>query len=348
MGLYSIDLRFKDEVRTDARDRWLYVDSMKVLKKWGPGCHFFGFGDEEDIDRLEALLEAESKKNPGCPPVACLATEFPTNPLLHSPNLRRLRALADKYEFPIVIDQTIGNFVNVEVMPYADVVVNSLSKVFSGYANVMGGRSVGCNYDHIHMHDLTFEEYSLVVNPQGRHYRTLKDYLSSAYEDMYYGEDALCMERNSRDLEQRIKVIDENAEAVCDLLRSRSHAGGAIKRVFYPKWTSRENYEQCRKRGPDGVPTGGFGGLLTLTFHSDAASRAFYDSIPINKGPSLGTNFSLAFPYTILAHFHELPWAAEHGVEEGLVRVSVGMEGRDDLLGRFKIAIEAAEAAIRV
>ena len=142
---------------------------MKVLKKWGPGCHFFGFGDEEDIGRLEALLEAESKKNPGCPQVACLATEFPTNPLLHSPNLRRLRALADKYEFPIIIDQTIGNFVNVEVMPYADVVVNSLSKVFSGYANVMGGRSVGCNYGHIHMHDLTFEEYSLVVNPQGRH-----------------------------------------------------------------------------------------------------------------------------------------------------------------------------------
>lgn len=77
----------------------------------------------------------------------CLVTEFPSNPLLRSPNLRRLRALADKYEFLIVVDETIGNFVNVEVMPYADVVVSSLTKVFSGDANVMGGRSVGC--DHI-------------------------------------------------------------------------------------------------------------------------------------------------------------------------------------------------------
>jgi len=317
---------FEDEVTTDVCDRWLYVDSVKVLEKWGLGCHFFGFGHEEDIDGLEALLEAGSKQNPRCPPIMSLITEFPSNPLLRSPNLPRLRALADKYDFLIIVDETIGNFVNVEVMPYADIVVSSLTKVFSGDANVMGG--------------------SLVLNPQGRHYRTLKDHLSSAYEDMYYGEDALYMERNSRDFQRRIRVIDENTETVCDLLESRSRTGGAIKRVFYPKWCSRENYEQCRKRDSDGVPTGGFGGLLSLTFRSDAAAKAFFDSLPINKGPSLGTNFSLACPYTVIAHFTELKWAAEYGVEEGLVRVSVGMEGKEDLLGRFKIALEAAEGAI--
>jgi len=187
---------------------------------------------------------------------------------------------------------------------------------------------------------------SLVVNPQGRHYRSLKDRLSSAYEDMYHGEDALYMERNSRDFQRRIKAIDANTETVCDLLQSRCQAGGAIKHVFYPKWSTRENYEQCRKRGPDGVPTGGFGGLLSLTFRSDAAAKAFFDSLPINKGPSLGTNFSLACPYTVIAHFTELKWAAEYGVEEGLVRVSVGMEDREDLLGRFRIALEAAEATV--
>ena len=141
LGEYSFDLGFKDEVRADLYDRWIYTDTVKILEKWGLGCHFFGFGNEQDIDRLEALLEEESKKNPGYPPIMFLATELPTNPLVHSLNLRRLRALADKYEFPIVVDQTIGNF-NVDVMPYADVVVNSLSKVFSGYSDVMGGRPV--------------------------------------------------------------------------------------------------------------------------------------------------------------------------------------------------------------
>ena len=183
------------------------------------------------------------------------------------------------------------------------------------------------------------------MNPRGRYYRALKDHLSSVYQDMYHSEDALYMERNSRDFRRRCKAIDGNAEAVCNLLQSHSHAGGAIKHVFYPKWSSRENYERCRKRGPDGVATGGFGGLLSLTFRSDAASAAFFDSLPINKGPSLGTNFSLACPYTVIAHYTELEWAAEYGVEKGLVRVSVGMEGKEDLLGRFKIAIEAAEAA---
>jgi len=346
-GFVFFDLESKDEIITDVHGRWLYVDTVKVLEKWGPGCHFFGFGHEEDVDVLEALLESESKKNPGCPPIVCLITEFPSNPLLGSPNLQRLRALADRYEFLIIVDETIGNFVNVEVLPHADIVVSSLTKVFSGDANVMGGRSVACNCDSIQTHDLTCRETlrSLVVNPRGRYYRALKDHLSSAYQDIYYSEDAIYMERNSRNFERRCKAIDENTEAVCDLLRSRSHDGGAIKHVFYPKWTSRENYELCRKRGPDGVPTGGFGGLLSLTFRSDAAAAAFFDSLPINKGPSLGTNFSLACPYTVIAHYTELKWAAEYGVEVGLVRVSVGMEGREDLLGRFKIAIEAAEAA---
>jgi cystathionine gamma-synthase len=68
-----------------------------------------------------------------------LFTEFPGNPLLRSPDLERIRQLADKYDFCVVVDETIGNFINVNVLPYADVVVSSLTKVFSGDSNVMGG-----------------------------------------------------------------------------------------------------------------------------------------------------------------------------------------------------------------
>jgi cystathionine gamma-synthase len=117
-----------------------YTDTLKILQKWGPGCHFFGYGLDSDIDEFEALLEKESSRDPSTPPILALFTEFPSNPLLRSADLPRLRALADKYDFLIVVDETIGNFVNVEVLPYADVVVSSLSKVFSGVANVMGGR----------------------------------------------------------------------------------------------------------------------------------------------------------------------------------------------------------------
>jgi len=130
--------------------RFTYTDTLKVLEKWGPGCHFLGFGIDSDIDELEKILEVESKRDPTKPPVLALFTEFPSNPLLRSANLPRLRVLADKYDFLIVIDETIGNFVNVEVLPYADILVSSLTKVFSGASNVMGGRSVDSTYpDHI-------------------------------------------------------------------------------------------------------------------------------------------------------------------------------------------------------
>jgi hypothetical protein len=98
---------------------------------------------DDEIDKLETLLEEESKRS-SSPPLLALFTENPSNPLLRSANLPRLRALADKYDFLLVVDETIGNFVNVEVLPYADIVVSSLTKIFSGDANVMGGRCVYC------------------------------------------------------------------------------------------------------------------------------------------------------------------------------------------------------------
>lgn len=117
-----------------------YTDTLKILEKWGPGCHFFGYGLDYEIDDLEKILEEGRSSSPSTPPILALFTEFPSNPLLRSADLPRLRALADKYDFLLVIDETIGNFVNVEIFPYADIVVSSLSKIFSGDANVMGGR----------------------------------------------------------------------------------------------------------------------------------------------------------------------------------------------------------------
>lgn len=81
---------------------------------------------------MEKLLERGEQ-------IQALFCEFPSNPLLKTPPMQRLRALADKYSFAIVVDETIGNFMNINVLPYADIVVSSLTKVFSGASNVMGG-----------------------------------------------------------------------------------------------------------------------------------------------------------------------------------------------------------------
>ncbi|THU80921.1 PLP-dependent transferase [Dendrothele bispora CBS 962.96] len=307
-----------------------YTDTLKILQKWGPGCHFLGHGLDSDIDELEKIIKEEIANNPSKTPLLALFTEFPSNPLLRSADLPRLRKLADEHGFLLVVDETIGNFTNVDVLPLADVVVSSLTKVFSGASNVMGG--------------------SLVLNPQGKHYSKLKTHLDNNYEDNLFDQDAIFLERNSRDFQRRVKVIDANAEAVCEFLRSQSPTGGSpsgvVKDVYYPKYVTPNHYERCRikdKASPG--ENGGFGGLFSVTFTSPAASHAFYDALSCYKGPSLGTNFTLASPYAILAHFTELDWAAQYGVEADLVRVSVGTEDITTLLASFRHALKAAEAA---
>ena len=71
----------------------------------------------------------------------------------------------------------------------------------------------------------------------------------------------------------------------------------------------------------------------------------FYDALGVNKGPSLGTNFTLACPYTLLAHYTELSWAASYGVESELVRISVGLEPVSTLKDVLASALNAAHHA---
>ena len=112
----------------------IYIDSYAFLGLASPEYQLFI--NDSSIDDLERLLEGGT---PGHPAILALFTDVPGNPELRTADLPRLRALADLYHFPIIIDETIGHHLNVQVLPFADVVVCSLTKIFSGFANVLGG-----------------------------------------------------------------------------------------------------------------------------------------------------------------------------------------------------------------
>ncbi|CEJ93435.1 hypothetical protein VHEMI09025 [[Torrubiella] hemipterigena] len=286
-----------------------YVDTLKVLQKFGPGCFFFGFASDSDLDKLEALLRGGEK-------ILALFCEFPGNPLLVSPNLRKIRALADEFDFAVVVDETIGTFANVDVLQFSDVVVSSLTKIFSGESNVMGGCAI--------------------LNPKSRYFEALKASYGRVYEDTYWAEDIIFMERNSRDYRDRVDRVNANAELICSVLQGNKH----VKDLFYPKFSaSKANYDACRR------PNGGYGGLLSVVFENAQQAEKFYDSMAIAKGPSLGTNFTLCSPYAILAHYTELGWAAEYGVDANLVRISVGLEDKDELRETFQSALNAIDSS---
>ena len=124
-----------------------YLDTLKMCgrKELSDGVEFFGFGDARDLNTLKFLLKsraaASKTKDAG---ITCLMTEFPSNPLLNIPDLLKLRSLADEYNFLLIVDDTIGNFANVDLLKsgVADVICTSLTKLFNGRGDAIAGSVV--------------------------------------------------------------------------------------------------------------------------------------------------------------------------------------------------------------
>ncbi|KAJ3326889.1 hypothetical protein HDU76_012542 [Blyttiomyces sp. JEL0837] len=283
-----------------------YLDTLKIQEKIGAGVYFLGHGSTAELETFEKQVLTEGIE------IAALFCEFPSNPLLKCADLKKLRKLADEYGFLLVVDETIGNFVNAAVLEWADIVVSSLTKIFSGDCNVMGG--------------------SMIINPSSKFYGQIRETLNELYEDNVWGEDAIFLERNSRTFIARIMKINENAVRLATFLNSHPK----VKKVHYPLFTDKETYNQFLRT------ENGYGGLLSVILENETSAAKFYDNLAVAKGPSLGTNFTLASPYTILAHFTELDWAKSFGVDSHLVRVSVGLEDSEDLVERFRVALEFA------
>ncbi|KAH6665687.1 PLP-dependent transferase [Halenospora varia] len=291
---------------------FLYVDTFKVLEKvLGIKTTLYGHASASELDDLEYSL----RKNR---PVTAIVVEVPQNPLLGSPDLCRIKRLADEFNFIVIVDDTVGTPVNVNVLLFADVIITSLSKMFSGACDVMGG--------------------AITINPKSLFASRLRNALSSNYVDTYFPLDAAIMELNSRDFVQRVIKASKNAELICDLLRS--HESTCVQKVYYPKGSSTQKlYDRFRK------PDGGYAYLLSVTFKRPAQAIVFFNALDVAKGPSLGTNFTLACPYTLFAHYNEKEWATEYGVQEHLVRISVGLEDPEILKYKVNVALKAAEQA---
>lgn len=238
--------------------------------------------------------------------------------MLQSPDLTRLHALSRRHNFALVVDDTIGTYASLSLLRACDVLCTSLTKMFSGQCNVMGG--------------------AVTLSPASPFYEGLRGVLaarSAEVEGAWFWEDVLVMERNGRDFVERVRRASRNAEAVAGALR-RSRV---VKEVYYPLGAETQGvYDEYRVEG------GGYGYMLSVKFERLEQAVAFYDALDVAKGPSLGTNFTLCCAYTLLAHYKELEWAAEYGVVEDLVRISVGLEDREWLEERVRKALAAAEA----
>ena len=206
----------------------------------------------------------------------------------------------------------------------ADVILTSLTKSFSGYADVLGG--------------------SIVLNPSLPSYPKLKSIFNAHYESALYSADAEILLSNSADYLYRSKIHHRNADALTSYFSSLADdPSSCITKVYYPTVSaSRPLYEAfMRPSTPDFTP--GYGALMSVEFKTIEQTAAFYDALDLFKAPHLGAHVTLVLPYVKGLYAKELEWAAKYDMRETQMRIAPGLEETGQLLETVKTAVAAAE-----
>tara|TARA_Y100001968_G_scaffold189336_1_gene173543 strand:+ start:2826 stop:4298 length:1473 start_codon:yes stop_codon:yes gene_type:complete len=274
-----------------------YVDVLKLPQKIFGGSRLI---QTEDPEELAITLDSQQP--------AAVIVELPSNPMMQCVDLPTISKLAHARGIPVIADDTIGSAINIESLPYADIVFSSLTKSFAGVGDILAG--------------------SMIISPYSYWKKDLFEInlLANSTLPPLSDPDAIALEKASRDVLDRIPMLN----SACLKLKRKLEQHPKVSRVLHPEHCS--NFNSIKKKDA------GYGCLLSFQLIESANPEHFYDSLQVCKGPSLGTNFTLACPYVLLAHYEELSWAKGCGVPPNLLRVSVGLEEPQSLWARFEKA----------
>lgn len=280
-----------------------YVDTLKIQQKFGYDNFLL-----HNLSRIgEDLLTLVQNQ-----PLAGCFCEIPGNPQLGSADLRVISPTLRQRKVPLVIDDVVATPYNIDLSRHADLIATSLTKFLAGTGDVMGG--------------------ALVCNPRSPMYTELKHLAETQHEEMLWSDDASILDTQIRTFPDRMRRHNENGLLIAERLKQHP----AVERVWYPKWEFNEVYESVRRPGR------GYSAVITfLPKNAAETSPRIYDNMRVCKGPSLGTVFTLACPFTVLAHFPELDWAEACGVSRHLIRLSVGLENGEELWKRIDLALNS-------
>ena len=280
---------------------WLYLDTMNIVE------HYFDenkiFYDINNLDLLEDYLKTNGHT------ISAIITEIPTNPLLQTVDLLRLKELCLKYNIVLVIDATFATPYNLDLKPYADIYIESLTKFACGNADVLMG--------------------AIILNENSKISMMSQEFFKHADEP--YIKDIQRLAFQIKDYEKRMKVISQNTKLLVEYFQKAPF----IDEIFYclnPKYAS--NYQKLM------IDENCLTGIISVTFKKDF--KEVYDKLNFPKGPSLGTEFTLLMPYTYLAHYDLIltksgnEFLKKIGLPINLLRISVGCENIDDIINEFK------------
>jgi len=264
----------------------------------------FSFVDLSDPAKLEPALRPNTRM---------VWVESPTNPLLKLVDLAAVAEITRKRGILAVCDNTFASpWVQRPLDHGFDIVVHSATKYLNGHSDVIGG---------------------VAVIGENEALRDRLAYLQNAVGGVPSPFDAFLVLRGLKTLALRMERHCANAMAIAQFLEAHPK----VERVYYPGLAS-----HAQKALADRQMNGRYGGMVTAVLKGGLeASRRFLERCRLFAlAESLGGVESLIEHPAIMTHA-SLPASvrAELGINDGLVRLSVGVEDLDDLIAELGEAL---------
>ena len=264
----------------------------------------FTFVDATRIENVEAAIEDSTR---------LIWLESPTNPLLKLIDIAAVARLAHQRDIIVTVDNTFASSYCQRPLDLgADVVHYSTTKYMGGHSDVVGGALVTAN-DELH------ERLKFLQNAVGG--------VPGAF-------DSWLVLRGLKTLAVRMRQHTANALEVGCFLEQH----GRVKRVYYPGLESHPQHELARRQ-----MVGGFGGMLSFEVQGgvDAAREVARRTRLFTLAESLGGVESLIELPALMTHASLPPARREEiGIDDGLIRLSVGIEEVEDLIADLAQALE--------
>jgi cystathionine gamma-lyase len=268
----------------------------------------FSYTDLSDPSKINENLASQLKKN-----TKMVWVETPTNPLLKIVDLRIVADFCKKHNLISVCDNTFASpYLQNPLSLGFDLVVHSATKYINGHSDVVGG--------------------VVVVREKGELEERLR-YLQNAIGSIPSPMDSFLILRGLKTLSLRMDAHCKNAFQIAEFLQSHPK----IEKVIYPGLTTHPGYTIAKNQMKS------FGGMVTAILKGGIVeSKSFLEKCQIFcLAESLGGVESLIEHPAIMTHA-SIPKSTREalGIDDGLVRISVGVEDSDDLIQDIKQALD--------
>ncbi len=241
--------------------------------------------------------------------------ETPSNPLLTITDIKAIAELAKEHGIITMIDNTFASPVNQNpILLGIDIVIHSATKYLGGHSDILAGAVIS---SQAHMDRI----FDLAKNFGG----SLSDFT------------VWMLERSIKTLGLRVRQQNNNAMQLAQWLAQHE----AVTAVYYPGLQSHPDHQLAKEQ------MNGFGGMLSFELKEAIDSAAFQKSLKLIKSSmSLAGVESTILSPTLTSHALLTPEERAHqGINDGLLRFSVGIEEPEDLMADINQAIIKVKSA---